>query len=565
MSASGAEQQTFTHAVASFEPTTTGVLLWTRVLGSTRVGWQVATDPDLRGVVASGEADVDPDRDHTVVVDVDGLQAATTYWYRFEAAGDRSPIGRTRTLPSDGADRFLLATVSCSRYSEAPFGVYRAVAERDVDLVVHLGDYIYEDGSTRPRRNDPPEPAITLRDYRRRLAQVRADPDTTALHLRHPVVGIWDDHDLADNAWRDGAKHHDPDVDGPWSDRAEAAARARQEWLPARLRAADQPLVTWRSMIVGDLAELLLLDTRLVGRDRQAGDEGSPDLDDPARSLLGDEQRSWLHERLADTERPWAVVASGVVVNAIELAWPRPLRWVNSLLPNGYAVLDGRLLHDDQWDGYPAERARLVDALRRRGAAGGRAVLLSGDVHSSWAFTGPCDEASGTAVAVEVTTPAVSSAAMGRAHYPGLWRVLDREANRLPHVGWADVTERGYATLDLTRDAAVAEWWFVHPYASDPSARTVPAAAFRSERSAWPPTFERVEPREVGAADPHRPGLPEALPPRPDDLGRLRLRRWVRLTAESTALALALIAPIAVVVSIARRSRARGLGGRGRG
>ena len=230
---------------------------------------------------------------------------------------------------------------------------------------------------------------------------------------------------------------------GPWPDRVAAAARARQEWLPARLPRQHDPLTTWRSVAVGDLAELLLLDTRLQGRDRQAGDEGSPDLDDPKRSLLGREQRRWLAERLADDSRPWSVIASGVVVNEIEIKWPPPLRWINALLPNGYAILDGRVLHDDQWDGYPAERARLARELRARGERGGRTLILSGDVHSSWAFEGPCDDEHGEAVAVEVTTPAVSSAAMGRAHLPGMWRLLDRAANDLDHVRWAEVTERG--------------------------------------------------------------------------------------------------------------------------
>jgi alkaline phosphatase D len=545
----------FRHAVASFEPTADGVLLWTRLSdGATDAEWMVSADPDLMQVVSRGDARTSEADDHTIIVDVDGLQPATTYWYRFCADGERSPVGRTRTLPARDVDRFRVATVCCARYSVAPLGVYRAVAEREVDLVLHLGDYMYEDdGSSGPRSHDPPRTAVSLDDYRRRIAQTRTDPDVQALHLRHPMVAIWDDHDLSDNAWRDGAKHHDPDEHGPWELRVAAAAQARQEWLPARLRDPDDPATTWRSVPVGDLAELLLLDTRLVGRDRHAGDEGALDLDDPARSLLGDEQRAWLNERLHDVQRPWAVIASGVVVNEIELSWPRGLRWINSLLPNGYSVLDGRVLHDDQWDGYPAERARLAGWLRERGAAGGRAVILSGDVHSSWAFSGPCD-AAGMPVAVEMTTPAVSSAAMGRAHYPGLWRVLDREANRLDHVCWADVTERGYGIVDLSPTSATASWWFVHPYADDPAAQAQHAAAFRTQRADWPPRFERVE--DV-AGDPERPGLSEPLPARPDDLVRLRRRRAVRLGAEFAAVAALPLAAAAAAAGFVRRRRSR--------
>lgn len=543
---------TFPQAVASFDPTSDAVLLWTRLGGGTTdAAWELARDPAFEDVVATGRASTDSSRDHTIVVDVDELEPATSYWYRFRTERSTSPVGRTRTLPDAGAERFLLATVCCARFSVAPLGVYRALAEREVDLVLHLGDYVYEDdGSKGPRPHEPDHTATTLDDYRRRIEQVRSDPDAQALHLRHPMTTIWDDHDLSDNAWRDGAKKHDPEEHGSWEARAGAAATARQEWLPARLRDEADPLVTWRSLVVGDLAELLLLDTRFIGRDRQAGDEESCDLDDPDRSLLGDAQRAWLHERVRDASRPWALVASGVVVNELELPWPRPLRWVDQLLPNGYAVIDGRVLHDDQWDGYPVERDRLVEALADRGRAGARALLLSGDVHSSWAFTGPVDPATQTAVAVEATTPAVSSAAMGRAHYPGLWRILDREANRLPHVGWAEVTERGYCTLDLRRDSATVAWWFADPYADDPAGSVKPGAAFRTEHAPWPPRFERV--RQV-ADDPERPGLPAALPDRPDDLRQLRTRRRLRIVAESAGVAAATAGALAAGWRRARR------------
>jgi hypothetical protein len=190
--------------------------------------------------------------------------------------------------------------------------------------------------------------------------------------------------------------------------------------------------------------------------------------------------------------------------------------------------------------------------MAQRGRAGGRSIILSGDVHSSWAFAGPCDPRTGEPVAVEMTTPAVSSAAMGRAHLPGMWRVLDREVNRLDHVCWADVTERGYGVLELTPGAATAEWWFVHPYADDPAGDAVAAAAMRTDRSEWPPRFERIE---RGADDPDRPGLLEPLPARPADLGRMRARRWVRLGAESAAMFTAATLPVAL--SIRARSRHR--------
>jgi hypothetical protein len=208
------------------------------------------------------------------------------------------------------------------------------------------------------------------------------------------------------------------------------------------------------------------------------------------------------------------------------------------------------VLHDDQWDGYPAERDRLTRSLRARGERGQRTVLLSGDVHSSWAFVGPSDE-SGAPVAVEMTTPAVSSAAMGRAHYPGMWRVLDRAANRLDHVCWADVTERGYCITELTADDVTTSWWFVHPYAEQPALDAVQGMALRSTHRHWPPSLEQVD---SPAREPERTSLPEPLPSRPKDLRRLRWRRRGRLATESMLLA---AAGAAVIVAVATRWRRR--------
>ncbi|MDP1818758.1 MAG: alkaline phosphatase D family protein [Acidimicrobiales bacterium] len=533
----------FTHAVASFDPTADAVLLWTRAPGAGPLRWTVAGDADLTDVVGTGLVDPDPERDHTAVVDVSGLEPATTYFYGFSAAGQRSPVGRTRTLPAAGADHVRLGLVSCARFSVAPLGVYRAVAEREVDLVLHLGDYIYEDdGSSGPRSHEPPHPARSRSDYRRRIAQVRADPDAQALHLRHPMVAILDDHDVADNCWSTGAKHHDDASDGPFAARAAAATEARQEWLPQRLRDASDPRTTWRSVELGDLAELLLLDTRLSGRDQHAGDDGTKPLRDPTRSLLGDEQRQWMDERLADGDRPWTLLATGVVVNEVGLPAPA-VPGIGHLLPNGYALVDREVLHDDQWDGYPHERAHLVEQLAARRDAGGRTVILSADIHSSWAFEGPCDD-DGRAVAVEMTVPAVASAPMGRGRLPGAWRLLDAAVRRLEHVPWADVTRRGYGVVDLTRERALLEWWFVEPTDEDPGRSQWLGAAWEARRADWPPQLREVE----ATADPVRAARRDDLPPRPGDLARIRRNHRVRLVAERTsgvALAMGALAALA--------------------
>ena len=319
-----------------------------------------------------------------------------------------------------------------------------------------------------------------------------------------------------------------------------------------RLADPDDPTVQWRAATIGDLAELVLLDTRFHGRDQQAGDEGTRDLHDPERSLLGDQQRTFLRDRLSEAAQPWSLVATGVVVNELTLPWPRPLSWVNGAVPNGYAVLDGEVMHDDQWDGYPAERDRLAAWMDERAGDGRRTVLLSGDVHSSWAFVGPCRPVDGTPVGVEFTTPAVSSAAMGHAHYPGLSVLLDRAVKAMDHVAWAEVTRRGYAIVDITPQRVQCEFWFVAPYDDDPSATQHLGAAFVTRREPWPPELERAE---ETTEDPSRAGLPEPLPARPDDVPHLRRRRRVRLTAEVAVPSIIVATTVALLAG--RRSMSR--------
>lgn len=540
----------FRHGVASFDPDTTSVLLWTRTEDSGPVEWRIGHDPDLTDLVDSGTAEADDAHDRCVTVTVDGLQPGSTYFYGFSQAGERSPVGRTRTMADGNVDRLRLGITCCADYSAAPLGVYRALAEREVDAVVHLGDYIYEAQTANSgRRAKFTTTCTTLDDYRARYAQIRADPDVQYLHARHPMFTIWDDHDLADNAWRTGAKAHDPDEHGDWDDRVGAAAAARAEWLPIRYREPDALRRTWRSVVIGDLAEVVLLDTRYEGRDRQAGDEGTLPRDHPDRSLLGDDQRAFVGERLADTQRPWTILASGVVVNEIALPLPGDGLLPNRLLPNGYAVIDGKVLHDDQWDGYTAERDWLAERIETRAGDGAKTVLLSGDVHSCWAMEGP--QGAAGAVAVEAVCPAASSAAMGRANVAGVNRLIDRAARKMPHVPWANVTERGYAICDLDRSRAQIEWWIADPYARDPGADAECIATMALAHDRWPCRFDAVD---HPSTDPHRSGLPD-VPDRPDDLGMVRLKRFGRLFGKGALLTAAAVAPAVGLGLLSRRWR----------
>jgi alkaline phosphatase D len=504
----------FEHGVGSFDPIDTGVLLWSRAtvddpaLDGVELAWSV-TAPD-GSTAAAGTALASPERDWTVTVEVDGLEPATTYGFRFDAPAGASAGGRTRTLPRPGTvpGRFRLGVVSCSRFAAGGFAAYRALAEREVDLVVHLGDYIYEDGIAGARAHDPPERLVDLPGYRRRYAQHRSDPDLQALHARHPVMAIWDDHELAGNAWRTGAAAHDDARDGPWEARRRAAVAAHHEWVPVRLADSADPLRTWRGARIGDLAELSCLDTRLWGRDRQSTDPAL--LTDPERRLLGPDQAQWLIERLragrGEGGTRWQLVANQVMLHPLRVpVVGSTIR--EAVRAGGFLIDGGSALNPDQWDGYPVERERVL--IEGVGGAGD-VVVLTGDVHSSWAWEGPADDG-GRASMVELVTPAISSETFAERFPidPSLVEVALRALE--PDLSHVELSSHGYLVVELTPDEVHAEWWYVGR--DDPASQRFGAA--RSARRGVPMRLvEAAAPRPEPAAVPTpttaRPGTPDA-------------------------------------------------------
>ncbi len=433
---------TFGHGVASGDPLPDSVVLWTRCPGATEVEWIVARDPDLHHVVSAGTAGTVPDADHTVKVDPGGLEPATTYWYRFAAGGEVSPTGRTRTAPAAGAavDRLRLGLVSCASYADGWFHAYRNLARRDVDLVVHVGDYLYENGRHSrdgPRRH-PAARAVTLDDYRTRHALYKSDPDLRALHARHPMAAVWDDHELAGGAWSGGAREHIPRRDGPWVERKAAAVRAYWEWMPLRPPDPARPERIYRTLGWGDLVDLTLLDTRLIGRDEPLGPNVVARVPRAGRSILGDAQRRWLAAEMAASTARWRLLANQVVLA------PTPL-------------VAGHLLNPGQWDGFPEERDWLYGVLgaARDGLPGGNVGVLSGDIHSSWANDLP--------VGGEFVGPSVSSPCFAAILVPGgrlgaaASERMFRWQNR--HVRMVELRHHGYVVIDVTRERIRGDWW----------------------------------------------------------------------------------------------------------
>jgi alkaline phosphatase D len=480
----------FTHAVASGEPGHYKVMLWSRYVpvagDSARLVWQVSADPDFATVASSGEIVAGPSRDWCVKPVAEGLAAGTWYYYRFiDAAGRRSPVGRTRTLPNGRVDRFGLGVFSCSNLPFGYFNAYgHAAARSDIDLMVHLGDYIYEYGhGTYPplahavvgRLPEPAHEAVALADYRLRYAAYRADPDLQRLHQLFPMVAMWDDHESANDSWQGGAENHDPATEGEWEVRKAAAIRAYREWLPV----SDEP---WRAYRIGDLATLFRPETRLAARSRQldlgTALRGREDIgralvefrdgawQNPARTMLGAEQEAWLNEGLrhsTDDGVRWQILAQQVIMGAMTMA-PEAAAWltpdaaaeVRQRLPAALAAAHVGLPYNlDMWDGYPAARARL---LRSALDADSNLIVLSGDSHNAWAFDLDLE---GAPVGTEFAGHSVTSPGLEAYLSAAPADVARAAVGHNPQLRWADTSRRGYMSVALTRERATGEWHFL--------------------------------------------------------------------------------------------------------
>lgn len=452
------EPKVFLHGVASGDPLADCVIIWTRVtsveereqggrpLGTPDVGpieveWQVATDKRMRNIVAGDVFTTDASRDYTVKIDVQGLEPGTTYYYQFRALDEESQVGRTRTTPVGDVSNVRMAIASCSSLSHGYFNAYRVLAERnDIDVVVHLGDYIYEyasDSYGKLRPYDPPHEIITLEDYRRRHAQYKEDADLQAVHQQHPFVCVWDDHEVANNTWKEGAGNHS-ESEGDFNERVTAAHLAYSNWMP--IRDQDNLSRIYRKFTYGNLMDLIMLDTRYWGRDKQ----GEEDTED--RTLLGFDQEEWLAEQLSESQATWKFLGQQIMVAQLSLD--------NGVTP----------LNDDQWDGYAASRDRLYNQIES--TPGGNVVVLTGDIHTAFAaditrdpFTvgGPYTPATGEgSIAVEFVCTSITSP--GLEGVGALPNAVTLFKNLCPHIKFVDFDRKGFTVIDISHDRVQADY-----------------------------------------------------------------------------------------------------------
>ena len=442
----------YTLGIASGYPHASGMTLWTRLApvggmppSPAEVRWEVAADEGFRSIAASGNAVAAPEWAHSVHVDVTGLEPARPYWYRFQSAGATSPVGRTRTAPrsESAAARLRFAFAACQQYEQGYYTAYRHMANEDLDLVVHLGDYIYESswGRNHVRAHGADEPH-TLAEYRARYALYKSDHDLQAAHAAFPWLVTWDDHEVNNDYANDRSQNLDP-RDAFLARRA-AAYRAYYEHMPlpawARPRGSDMRLHA--AVAYGNLARFFVLDARQYkshqacprperGGSNVVREEMCPERLDPALSMLGLEQERWLHEGLGRSGARWNVIAQQTLMAQADRRFgPGADFWT------------------DGWDGYPRARERMLTSIQ--GQRVSNPVVLGGDVHMAAINDLRIDFGNEKApvVATELVCPSISSQG------PSVKRVeLLMQEN--PHIRFANGARRGYTTVDMTARRSV--------------------------------------------------------------------------------------------------------------
>lgn len=478
----------FQHGVASGDPLSDAVVIWTRVTptedatpGSGRghpvaVRWEVAKDPSFRHKVEKGVALATAAFDHVVKVDVCKLRPGTEYYYRFLCRNEVSPVGRTRTAPAANAAvpslRFGLC--SCSNFEGGFFSAYRhlaGLAQRDrLDFILHVGDYIYEyqpgaygPGAAIGRVHSPASEILTLEDYRQRHAQYKADPDLQALHAAAPFICTWDDHEVTNDAYEDGAENHQPDTEGDYLERRNRAYRAYFEWMPIRRpQPLRNPARIYRQFSFGSLADLNMLDLRQY-RDLQPANGLDPAKDHPDRELMGREQLDWLKENLGASGARWKLVGNSVMITPVDFRQPLPPGLLEQL-----GLMMGVPFNVDSWDGYTADRHELLEHLLANDIK--NVAFLTGDIHSSWGCEVPLDTsvypAPATSAAVELVGTSITSDNLNEIFGLPPRSPLSLQAEALfkagnPHIKLLEFDSHGFSVVEVTESHLQIDWHYI--------------------------------------------------------------------------------------------------------
>ena len=466
----------FTLGIASGDPLPDGVVLWTRLAPDPLNGggldkraipvqWEVALDANFNNIVKRGNEVSKPRLGHSIHVEVDGLEPSTWYYYRFKARDHISPTGRTKTAPTYGSevDQLNFAFVSCQNWPTGYFTAYQHLAKDDLDLVVHLGDYIYEGNhSTKVRPTDYSAPEIyTLDDYRNRYALYKLDTDLQAAHANFPWIVTFDDHEVDNNYANDIPQDPQKQSRKDFMQRRSVAYQAYYEHMPLRRNSLPNrsDMQLYRRLAFGNLVEFNVLDTRQY-RDDQANGDGwkvpTPESEDPSRTMLGEQQERWLLDGLAASQTKWKVLAQQVF----------------------FAHRDGdfdpneEYVSMDAWDGYPGARQRIVDFLAEKDIK--NTVVLTGDVHTNWANEIKVDfhDANSENVAVEFVGTSITSNGDGSDVNSNTAQYLKEN----PHIKFFN-NYRGYVRCKLTQDTWQTDYQVI-PYVTRPGAPISTRASF---------------------------------------------------------------------------------------
>ncbi len=493
------ELKPFYHGVASGDPLTDRVIIWTRITPDSgvsalkNVNWQVATDSLFKSVVKSGIFTTYSSIDYTVKVDVTGLQPGTTYYYAFSYQGTYSLTGRMRTA-SNNANHLRFAVVSCNNYEAGFFNGFKKIGQRnDIDAVIHLGDYIYEyqpkgyGDSLTGRFVEPAKEIVTLDDYRTRYSVYRLDQDLRYAHQQQTFISIWDDHESTNDSYKDGAENHQSN-EGDWQTRKEISKRVYFEWMPIREESSNS---IYRKISYGSMLDLIMLDTRLEGRVKPP--TNFDDIDIPARTMLGKTQYNWFINNLKTSTAKWKVIGNQVLFSDMNVGFGAVNSQGQPAITDINAIRAVENLFVDNWDSYPTERNSIMDTIKNRNIK--NTIFLTGDSHASWSFdltkkpanypnaaTANLPTPSSTynptngngSVGVEFATPSITSAnfdeAIGKATTAQFEYLINNPVPvgppfgsvvYNPHLKYVDLDRHGYFILDLKDDSAQADYFYV--------------------------------------------------------------------------------------------------------